>query len=122
MAVYYQRNGIEVILIYPKDIAYKDIEGFIKLFPMIDWKVMETSSENRMKQINIGIRNSSKKYITIMEPEWEFQNDVIYLLRNNLDSYPGHYAIGQILGNGYGGMMARREYFEKYIRRIWYLQ
>ena len=61
-----------------------------------------------------------------------FYTDVIYELREKLDSYPEHYAVGQVLfmdiceeineetlhkhGRGlipYGSIMAKKEYFER---------
>lgn len=67
-----------------------------------------------------------------MDPELEFYTDVIYELREKLDSYPEHYAVGQVLfmdiceeineetlhkhGRGlipYGSIMAKKEYFER---------
>ena len=114
IASYYQRNGIEVIAIMGNTLEKEVILTFIKHFPMIDWKVIQCFPGNPAQGINTGIRQSSKQYILLLQADWEFQNDVIYCLRENLSFYPKHYAVGQPSESGQPtAILAPKECFEQ---------
>ena len=40
MTKYYQRNGIEIVLVTDKTMDEASLLEFVKCFPMIDWKVI----------------------------------------------------------------------------------
>lgn len=99
---YFERNGIEIILILDKRIACKDLLDYIQKHPFISWKVVFGSTESEpllslVQAFNIGIQQATKQYVLLMNPESEFCTDVICDLREKLDVYPGHYVIGQSL-------------------------
>jgi GT2 family glycosyltransferase len=113
MAKYYQRNGIEMLLVIDKTIDKDSVLAFIKYFLMIDWKVVECDAENPIRQMNIAIHRSEKKFVLLFQQEWVFLNDVIYQLRKNLDFYQEYYAIGQIENSAQGGILVKREYLDR---------
>lgn len=135
-ANYYQRNGIEVVIVADEPTEQEGILEYIRTYPFINWKVVVNNEDhawrNPAKAFNVGIRQATKQYVMIMDPELEFHTDVIYELREKLDSYPEHYAIGQVLFMDiqeeidrqtlekhryewipYGSIMAKKEYFER---------
>lgn len=135
-AKYYQRNGIEVVIVADEPTEQEGLLDYIRTYPFINWKVVVNEEDhawrNPAKAFNVGIRQATKQYVMIMDPELEFYTDVIYLLRQKLASYPEHYAIGQVLFMDireeidgqtldkhrhelipYGSIMARKDYFEQ---------
>lgn len=100
-ASYFQRNGIEVIIAADEPSEQDELLSYICRYPLINWKVIvnpnDHSWRNPAKALNVGIRMASKKYILVMDPELECYTDVIYILRKHLDSYPEHFAVGQVL-------------------------
>lgn len=100
-ANYFQRNGIEVIIVADEPSEKDEIVEFVKEYPLINWKIIINENDhpwrNPAKAINVGIRNSSKKYILITDPELEFVTDIILLMREKLDYYPNHYTIGRVI-------------------------
>lgn len=135
MVKYYERNGIEVIIVADKSAEQMDILDYIRVYPFISWKVIVSNEghlwQNPSKALNIGIRKATKQYILIIDSRQEFYTDVIYELREKLEHYPEHYAISQVLSLDpqekinesilekhrcelvpYGSIMAKKEYFE----------
>jgi hypothetical protein len=133
-AKYFERNGIEVIIVIDEPTEQQELLNYIKHYPFINWKIMvnekEHSWRNPAKVINVGIRNSTKEYIMVMSPESEIINDSISLLRKTLHYYPDHFAIGRVicldldtivnqkiidqhLSFQYGSIMVRKEHFLK---------
>jgi len=110
---YYQRNGIEVIVIADHTLEQTTVLTFIKRFSMIDWKVLQCFSDNPSQRINIGIRQSSKRYILLLQPDWEFRNDVIYSLCENIKYYHGYYAVGQTMDGKQAAILAVKDCFEQ---------
>ena len=104
-AKYYERNGIEVVIVADEPTEEQGILDYIRRYPFINWKVVVNDEDhpwrNPAKAFNVGIRQATKSYILVMDPELEFYTDVIYELREKLDSYPEHYAVGQSLVHGY---------------------
>lgn len=97
-APFFQHNGIEVIIVLDGLSEKEGLIDLVKKFPFINWKVIfynqENKSHNRTRSLNEGIRHSTKKYILISEPGIEFKTDVVFQLRDLLENYPDHYAIG----------------------------
>ena len=118
---YYERNGIEVVVVINEPNEQQETLDYIRTYPFINWKIVVNtqyhSQQNPAKAFNTGIRQATKQYVLIMNPELEFCTDVIYELREKLDSYPEHYAAGQTRYMDklipYGSIMAKKEYFEK---------
>lgn len=134
-ARYYERNGIEVIVVLDLQSDKQEIFDYIYTLPFINWKIIindqYVGDSSRVMAFNAGIRQASKQYVMILGSEVEFISDVIYDLRENLDSYPNHFAMGQVLFSETNGeviiptdlrcksdiipfncIMAKKEYFE----------
>lgn len=105
---YYERNGIEVVLLVDDESDCRSLLACIRKYPFISWKVVSGSWKNSSAAYNEGIRQSIKTYILLMFPESLFQTDVIYELRETLDEYPLHYAVGF----SYGCLMVKKEYLD----------
>lgn len=105
---YYERNGIEIVLLVDEESDSRSLLSCIRKYPFISWKVVSGSWQNSAAAYNEGIRQSIKSYILLMFPESLFQTDVIYELRETLDEYPQHYAVGF----SYGCLMVKKEYLE----------
>lgn len=105
---YYERNGIEVVLLVDEAFDSSGLLACIRKYPFISWKVVSGSWQNRAAAYNEGIRQSVKEYVLLMFPESLFQTDVIYELRETLDEYPLHYAVGF----SYGSLMVKKEYLD----------
>ena len=126
---FFQRNGIEVIIVMDEDSEEKSLIKYIRQYPFINWKVIVNHDKhewrNPSKAINVGIRNASKDFILVCSPESEFITDAIYIMRKKLEYYPAHFAIGTVsftaiecyteLSNStfieYGSIMAKKEAF-----------
>ncbi|OWP33678.1 hypothetical protein CBG55_05830 [Prevotella intermedia] len=127
--LFFQRNGIEVIIVMDEDSEENRLIKYIKRYPFINWKVIVNHDKhewrNPSKAINVGIRNASKDFIFVCSPESEFITDAIYIMRKKLEYYPAHFAIGTVsftaiesyteLSNSifieYGSIMAKKEAF-----------
>ena len=105
---YYERNGIEVVLLVDEDADCRSLLACIRKYPFISWKVVSGSWQNSAVAYNEGIRQSIKTYMLLMFPESLFQTDVIYELRETLDEYPLHYAVGF----SYGCLMVKKEFLD----------
>lgn len=105
---YYERNGIEVVLLVDEEADCRSLLACIRKYPFIGWKVVAGSWQNSAVAYNEGICQSIKNYILLMFPESLFQADVIYELRVTLDEYPLHYAVGF----SYGCLMVKKEYLD----------
>lgn len=109
-AKYYERNGIEVVIVIGDPNEQEGILDYIRTYPFINWKVVvnlqNSSWQNPAKAFNVGIRQATKQYILIMDPEQIFCMDVIYELRKNLDEYSECYAID----SSYDCLMVKKKY------------
>jgi hypothetical protein len=98
---YFQRNGIELIIVLDEPTEKYKLLELIKKYPFINWKIIVNEKDhiwrNPSKAINVGIRHSNKKYIMIMSPESEFYNDVISILRNRIEYNENNYIIGSVI-------------------------
>lgn len=97
---HYQRNGIEVIVVIDDPSEEEGLLNFIRAYPFVNWKVIvnrqKQEQKNPSRVINVGIRNSSMKYVMVMFPASELYTDTILQLREHLMYYPNHFAIGQV--------------------------
>lgn len=133
---YYERNGIEVVMVIDASIERKVLSEYLRSYPFICWKVVVSSEtllrEHPAKAYNLGIRQATKQYVLTIDPEQLFYTDIVYEWRELLDSYPEHYATGpdlsldireeidgQILkkhrdeGGPCASMMVKKEYLER---------
>lgn len=129
-ARYFQRNGIEVIIVMDEPSERLELTNFIKTYPLINW-IIVTNEEphewrNPAKAINAGIKISSKEYIMICSPESAFHTDSIFILRYIAQYYEPCFTIGQVLfrthgknadgisgGLPYGSIMVKKNYLEQ---------
>lgn len=97
---YFERNGIEVIIVLDCTDEKDELIAYIQDYPFINWKVLYNDKahewRNPSKPINVGIQFATKKYIMVCSPESEFYTDAILYLRTGLQNYPNHYAIGNV--------------------------
>lgn len=99
---YFERNGIELILVLDTPDEKDDLIDFISNYPFINWKIILNEKphewRNPAKPLNVGIRHASKEFIMVCSPESEMLTDVIYLLRQTFEIYPdyNHFAIGRV--------------------------
>lgn len=114
-APFFQRNGIEVVLVMDEDSQQEGVLALIQEYPFINWRVVVNHTphewRNPTKAINVGIRHATKKYIMVCSPESEFYTDAIYLLRNTLKEYPGHFAVGTVAFILYGEENPDADYY-----------
>lgn len=128
-AAFFQRNGIEVVISMDDDSQEDELILLIRQYPFINWKVIINRQKhewrNPCKAINVGIKNSNKKYILVCSPESEFFTDAIFLMRRMLEYYENHFAIGTVafaygyevreedlsFHMPYGSIMAKKEDF-----------
>ncbi len=128
---YFQRNGIEVILVIDEPTEKELVLNLISQYPFINWVVIvnDTSHQwrNPAKVINVGIKNSSKDYIMVCSPESKFFTDAIFLLRKAAELYDPCFVTGAVhfatfnTGNEinlnnplkYGSILVKKEYLEK---------
>ncbi len=99
-AKYFERNGIEIVIILDYHKEEKGLLELIKNYPFINFKIIINRKEhewrNPCKVLNVGIRNASFDYILVLDPEVELITDVIYQLRYTLYNYPLTYATGVV--------------------------
>ena len=97
---YFERNGVEVVIIMDCPEEKEELLAYIQGYPFINWKVIYNDKphdwRNPTKPINVGIRFATKKYIMVCSPESEFYTDAILQLRAGLKNYPSHFAIGSV--------------------------
>lgn len=100
-APYFQRNGIEVIIVMDEPTEQAGMLGLMNEYPLINWVLLVNEIDhewrNPGKAINVGIRHATKQYVLVTDPELEFATDIIYELRNHLDYYPNHYCVGRVI-------------------------
>lgn len=96
----FRRNGIELIIVLDTPEEEVGLINYLNEFPFLNAQVIVNRIphewRNPSKALNVGIKNSSRKYIFIASPETELLTDVIYQLRYILQYYPDSFAIGQV--------------------------
>ena len=99
---YFERNGIEVILVLDTPDEKDELLSFIIQYPFVNWKIIMNDKphpwRNPSKPLNVGIRAATKKYIMVCSPESEMLTDVPYILRKTFEDYSQypHFAIGRV--------------------------
>ncbi|GHV56202.1 hypothetical protein FACS1894182_02260 [Bacteroidia bacterium] len=119
---YFERNGIEVIIVLDCPDEKELLIRYIQQYPFVNWKVIYNDRphewRNPTKPINVGIRAATKKYIMVCSPESEFYTDAILQMRTELKNYPDHYAIGNVCFAGNNELInennIRRHHFVSY--------
>lgn len=130
-ARYFQRNGIEVIIVMDDPEDEENLVSFIKQYPLINWRVIINRQphpwRNPAKAINVGIRAATKDYIMVCSPESMFQSDVIFMLRYVAENYQDCFTIGKVAFRShntvqnallesfllYGSLMVNRKHLEQ---------
>jgi len=119
-AIYFQRVGLEVIIVMDEPSEEEGVIQLIKRYPSINWKLIvndtKHESRNPTKVLNVGIRQASKQYVLVSSPETQFYTDVIYQLRNILEYYPKYYAIGTVAFIQEDTMITK-----ELVQKIWFL-
>lgn len=115
---YFQRNGIEIILVLDSPEEQQELLCFIKKYPFINWKVIMNDKSHSWrspaKSINLGIKYATRKYVMVCSPESEFETDAILQLRTALKIYPDIFAMGTVcFADGYDE--ANDHYKDKYL-------
>ncbi len=97
-AQYFQRNGIEIVIVLNDSNEEKDLLKFIKKYPFINFKILINRKSHQKynygKVLNVGIRAASFDYILILNPKVELINDIIYKLRYVMSFYPKTFVSG----------------------------
>ncbi|TKC56553.1 hypothetical protein FBD94_22835 [Pedobacter hiemivivus] len=130
-AKYFQRNGLEVIIVMDDPEGESNLMLLIKEYPLINWLIIINRElhrwRNPAKAINVGIRASTKDYIMVCSPESMFHTDAIFRLRYITENYKHSFAIGKVAFgsyesafNGslnaflsYGSVMVNKQYLEQ---------
>lgn len=101
---WFERNGIEVVIVLDCPDEKDELVEYIKGYPFINWKVIYNDKphewRNPTKPINVGIKHATKKYIMVCSPESEFYTDALLQMRTALAHYPKHYAVGTVCFTG----------------------
>jgi hypothetical protein len=95
---YFQRNGVEVVLVARNGIGKSSLSDLLDAHPLINWKIVNCAAEERLSlhaRILAGIRHADHAFILIMEACAMLVTDVVHQLRYILYHYPGHYALGR---------------------------
>lgn len=99
-AIYFQRNGIEVVIVLDEPSEEKALLEFINQYPFINFKVVINRNDhewrNPCKVLNVGIKAATFNYILVLSPEVELVNDLIYKLRYIVSHYSNTYATGVV--------------------------
>jgi glycosyltransferase involved in cell wall biosynthesis len=97
---YFQRNGIELIIVLDAPSEEEELKNYLDEFPFANFQIIVNRKDhewrNPSKALNVGIKAATQKYVFIASPETEYVTDVIYQLRYLLHYHPGTFAIGQI--------------------------
>ena len=127
-ASYFQRNGIEIVICLDEDSEEKELLRFISTYPLINWKVIVNHQKhewrNPSKTINVGIKHATKKYVLVCSPESVFHTDAIKIMREYLEYYDRHFAVGRVafvdydpkeiddflFSHPFGSIMVKKEY------------
>ena len=99
-APYFQRNGIEIIILLDEPSEELELLEFIQQYPFINFKIIINREDhewrNHCKVLNVGIKQATLNYILVLDPEVELVTDVIYKLRYTMSFYPKTFATGVV--------------------------
>lgn len=68
---YLDRNGLEVIILINKMVEISGLEKLIKDNMFISWKIVTCNATNPLVMIAVGIQNSTKKFIYLINSDLE---------------------------------------------------
>ena len=91
---YFQRNGIEVIVVSAQK-DRKELYTLIEKFHCINWKILlvtDAVNENQCQCINTGIRSAHNKYGLVVTAEMKFLSDIPFQLRYMTKHFPESFA------------------------------
>lgn len=96
-AKYFQRNGIEIVILLEEPSEEQRLLDLIEQYPFINFKIItdRTSQghyDRRGKVLNAGIKAASFNYILILNPDVKLITDLIYQLRYILFHYAKSFA------------------------------
>jgi len=98
---YFERNGVELIIIASDDINEMNLIILLKSFPYINCKLFvnrgHDNGYSRNECLNIAIRNSSNKFILAIDIGTILITDVIAQMRYLLKHYEQRYAIATLV-------------------------
>jgi len=130
-AKFFQRNGIEVIVVMDHPEGKDELLELTRQYPMINWIVLLNEQHhewrNPAKAINVGIKASTKDYIMVCSPESHFQTDAVFLLKYYQMNYGACFTVGSVTFSifgkqsdekaaqtlPYGSILARKKDFER---------
>lgn len=99
-AKYFQRNGIEVLLVMDDPSEKEVLLKLIMEYPLINWKVIVNNRKHSWRNpacaLNVGIRNASKNNILIISPESEFYTDMIFIMKIKQDWHRDCFITGYV--------------------------
>lgn len=97
-AAYFQRNGIEVIVVMDEPSEEAGLLDLLKSYPFINWRVIVNDQphpwRNPAKAINVGIRHAERSKILVLSPESLMERDVLKLLSECVAAHPRSFATG----------------------------
>ena len=97
---YFERNGIEIVLVLDCPDEKDELLDFIKRYPLVNWRVIWNDKPHEWRNpsipLNVGLKYATKKYLMVCSPESEFLTDAVLQLREALENYPDHFAIGTV--------------------------
>ncbi len=123
-APYFQRNGIEVIVVMDEPSEEAGVVELLKSYPFINWRLIVNDAahpwRNPAKAINVGIRHAQRSKVLVMSPESLLESDVVELLAEHVAAKPRSFATGIVRfenGKGYwitaGSICAPRRALEE---------
>jgi len=103
---YFQRNGIEVIIISSERTCEGELIDIIKNFPFINWKLLYHSGQddpvNSASMVNAGIKAAAFEYVMFCDPNWIFISDVIFRLSYVSRHYHSAFVTGSVWSSSDG--------------------
>lgn len=97
-ARYFQRNGIEVVIVMDEPSEEAGLLELLKSYPFINWRVIVNDVphpwRNPAKAINVGIRHAERSKVLVLSPESLMETDVLKLLSEHVAAHPRSYASG----------------------------
>lgn len=97
---YFNRNGVELIIVMDEPSEKDGLLELIKSYPLINWVIIVNENphiwRNPAKAINVGIKASNKNFIMVCSPESIFETDVVFQLLSVVVFYKFSFAIGDV--------------------------
>jgi len=94
---YWQRNGIEIVLIFTEETWNDEFLKFVKSFPFINWKIFTSEEKCLGALICSGISESTKDFVMLWPINSFSHGDVINELRYPCEFYKDAYTFCDIV-------------------------